>query len=180
MRNCGFALKAQHRIPYSNRMTKDNQNRAAELLAAYTVGDSDVRPWGSYTVVAVGINENDEEFCEKEIVVSPQQILSLQSHDHRREHWIVKQGTLTVVLDGERLTLKKGESVRIPLKGVHCMANLGSGDVVVKEIQSGICREEDIRRYFDAYGRGTEAADDEKTKASLAVYKEILDELKKG
>lgn len=178
MNDC--ALKAGTGFPYSNHMTKDNQNRGAELLAAYTVGDSDVRPWGSYTVVAVGINENDEEFCEKEIVVNPGQILSLQSHDHRREHWIVKQGTLTVVLDGERLTLPKGESVRIPLQGVHCMANLGTGDCVVKEIQSGICREEDIRRYFDAYGRGTEPADDDKTVRSLAVYKEILGELKKG
>ena len=51
-----------------------------EKSTVYTVGDSDTRPWGSYTVVAVGVNEGGEEFCEKEIVVNPGHILSLQSH----------------------------------------------------------------------------------------------------
>lgn len=152
-----------------------NKNTSAPG-AAYAVGDTDTRPWGSYTVVAVGKNDG-EEYCEKEIIVNPGQILSLQSHEHRREHWMVKQGVLTVALDGKRLELTKGDEVRIPLRAVHCMANLGKDSCIVREIQAGICREEDIARYMDAYGRGT--ADDPRAASSLAVYQQILTELKK-
>jgi hypothetical protein len=57
------------------------------------------------------------------------------------------------------------------------MANLGKDSCIVREIQAGICREEDIARYMDAYGRGT--ADDPRAASSLAVYQQILTELKK-
>jgi mannose-6-phosphate isomerase-like protein (cupin superfamily) len=145
----------------------------------YRVGDMDIRPWGSYTVTAVGIGETGEESCVKEIQVNPGQILSLQSHEHRREHWKVVSGVLTVVLDGERLTLKSGQDVRIPQGGIHCMANLGKKNVVVTEIQKGICREEDITRYMDAYGRGTAESEDPRVKKSISVYKELIAELRK-
>lgn len=146
---------------------------------AYTVGDSDTRPWGSYTVVAVGQNGDGEEFCEKEIVVNPGHILSLQSHKERKEHWTVRQGTLTVIVDGARLTLQKGQDVRIPKGGLHCMANLGTTPCIVKEMQAGMCREDDITRYMDAYGRPAEAATDPRAKASVDAYLQILAELKR-
>jgi mannose-6-phosphate isomerase-like protein (cupin superfamily) len=146
----------------------------------YRVGDMDIRPWGSYTVTAVGVKETGEESCVKEIQVNPGQILSLQSHEHRREHWKVISGVLTVVLDGERLTLKTGQDVRVPMGGIHCMANLGKKNVVVQEIQQGLCREEDITRYMDAYGRGTAESQDERVVKSIAVYKDLIAELKKA
>ena len=145
----------------------------------YRVGDMDIRPWGSYTVTAVGVKETGEESCVKEIQVNPGQILSLQSHVHRREHWKVISGVLTVVLDGERLTLKTGQDVRVPMGSIHCMANLGKKNVVVQEIQQGLCREEDITRYMDAYGRGTAESTEEKVVKSIAVYKELIAELGK-
>ncbi|MCB1580623.1 MAG: cupin domain-containing protein, partial [Alphaproteobacteria bacterium] len=84
-------------------------------------------------------------------------------------------GTLTVVLNGQRLTLNAGDMINIPLQSVHCMANLTSKPCKIYEKQTGICREEDIIRYVDAYGRGTQtgAAED-----SLTLYREILDEIK--
>jgi mannose-6-phosphate isomerase-like protein (cupin superfamily) len=139
----------------------------------------DIRPWGSYTVTAVGVKDSGEESCVKEIQVNPGHILSLQSHEHRREHWKVMSGVLTVVLDGERLTLKKGQDVRVPQGSVHCMANLGAVNVVVQEIQQGVCREEDITRYIDAYGRGTADSSDARVAKSIEVYKQLLAELKK-
>jgi mannose-6-phosphate isomerase-like protein (cupin superfamily) len=145
----------------------------------YRVGDMDIRPWGSYTVTAVGVKETGEESCVKEIHVNPGHILSLQSHEHRREHWKVMSGVLTVVLDGQRLTLKTGQDVRVPKASIHCMANLGDVNVVVQEIQQGICREEDITRYMDAYGRGTAESADERVAKSVAVYKELIAELKR-
>jgi mannose-6-phosphate isomerase-like protein (cupin superfamily) len=145
----------------------------------YRVGDMDIRPWGSYTVTAVGVKDTGEESCVKEIQVNPGHILSLQSHEHRREHWKVMSGILTVVLDGERLKLKTGEDVRVPKGSIHCMANLSKEPVVVQEIQQGICREEDITRYMDAYGRGTAESSDARVVKSVEVYKTLIAELKK-
>lgn len=158
-------------------MTSDASS--TKSLPAYKVGDIDTRPWGSYTVIAVGLNEDGEEFCEKEIIVNPGQVLSLQSHEHRREYWRVMQGTLTIIVDGKRKTLAKDEDVRIPKGALHCMANLGEEACVVQERQAGLCREEDITRYMDAYGR-VEDKNRPEIAESLALYKQILEDIKKG
>jgi mannose-1-phosphate guanylyltransferase / mannose-6-phosphate isomerase len=145
-------------------------------MAAYKVGDTETRPWGAYVVTAVGSTGSGEEFCEKDITVNPGKILSLQSHIHRREHWRVVTGVLTVVLDGQVLTLNEGEDVNLPEGAIHAMANLSPSPVVVRERQEGTCREEDIARYTDAYGRAdTPLPDDERGRASLAVYKDVLE-----
>ena len=128
-------------------------------LDSYQVGDSDQRPWGHYVVTAVGATNSGEEYCEKEITVNPGQILSLQSHEHRRELWTVLEGTLTVVVDNKSLTLGKGQSVTIPLTAIHCMANLGDTPCIVHERQIGLCSEDDIIRYVDAYGRAGSSTD---------------------
>lgn len=148
-------------------------------LAPYTVGDHDERPWGSYTVTAVGKNAAGEDICEKNIHVLPRQILSLQSHTQRREQWRVVEGTLTVILDDARHDLTTGSDIRIPLGAIHCMANLSDAPCIVHEIQEGICREEDITRYLDAYGRGTENISGETAAKSIALYKDILKTLGK-
>lgn len=160
-------------------MTENKTACNTEKMIAYQVGDSDQRPWGHYKVTGVGTNASGEEYCEKEITVNPGQILSMQSHELRRETWTVKQGVLTVLLDGERITLTAGESVKIPLRAIHCMANLGTADCVVYEMQEGACREEDVKRYLDPYGRQTESTETPLAEKSIAVYKSILSELGK-
>lgn len=147
-------------------------------LIPYQVGDRDDRPWGCYEVVAVGKTQAGEDYCEKKITVLPGQILSLQSHDLRREVWRVLEGELTVVLNDRHLTLGQGEEVRVPQRSFHAMGNLGSFPCIVFERQEGLCREEDIRRYLDAYGRATEISDDPAAAASLRLYKNILSRLR--
>ena len=152
---------------------------STEKLAAYTIGESDIRPWGSYIVTNVGVNDVGEDMCEKDITVSSGKILSLQSHDHRREFWQVKSGVLTVLVDGEIHSLCEGESVVIPVHSIHCMANASDNPVVVHEVQEGICREEDISRYMDAYGRVTMVeSSDPRVIKSIAAYKRLLSDLK--
>lgn len=153
--------------------------KSAPVFEKYSVGDSDKRPWGEYVVTDVGVNEDGEEYCEKIITIHSGQVLSLQSHNHRRERWRVLKGELVVILDGERLHLKKGESIDIPLHGVHAMANIGLGDCQVHERQEGTCREEDITRYVDTYGRGTLTNLDNTVKASVERYNEVLSDIKK-
>ena len=153
-------------------------NSAQPDFAKYKVGDRDIRPWGMYEVTAVGRTAQGEEFCEKIITILPGQSLSLQSHELRRELCRVAQGELTVILNGQRITLKAGEDINVPLGNIHAMANLSSSSCVVFERQEGICREDDIKRYLDAYGRSVEAPSDPVASASLSVYKKILDDLK--
>jgi mannose-6-phosphate isomerase-like protein (cupin superfamily) len=158
-----------------------NQNFTAQSAAdaEYKIGDRDFsRGWGGYEVTDVEQDASGNVIrCEKDITVRPGQALSLQSHDHRRELWTVVSGELTVVLDGDRLTLNAGEDVRIPLGGIHCMANLSKVDVVVHEVQEGVCREIDIHRFKDMYGRPAEQSSAPNVVSSLKVYNDILNEI---
>jgi mannose-6-phosphate isomerase-like protein (cupin superfamily) len=121
-------------------------------MQTYTIGETDTRPWGTWEVLDLG-TENGEEFCKKKITVNSGGILSLQSHKLRREEWTVISGELEVTRDQEILNLKAGDHVEIPCGAVHRMANRSTVDVVVQEIQRGICREDDIERFEDIYGR---------------------------
>lgn len=107
------------------------------------------RPWGFYTVIAQG-----NGFQSKILHVNPGQKLSIQSHNHRSEHWVVLNGTAKVVLEGKELILSPGHSVDIPVKAIHSLQNPYEEDVEVIEVQKGdILLEDDIIRYEDMYGR---------------------------
>lgn len=107
------------------------------------------RPWGFYTVIAQG-----KGFITKIIHVNPGQKLSLQSHNHRSEHWVVLSGMALVKLDGKDYTLSPGHSVDIPVKAIHSLQNPFDEDLEIIEVQKGeILLEEDIIRYEDMYGR---------------------------
>ena len=145
-------------------------------MRAYKVGDRDSRPWGEYEVTAFGSNDN-AEFCEKYVMVQPGHILSLQSHDERSELWEVLQGELTVILNERVLTLHQGEELYIPQKSLHSMANLGSNPCRIWERQEGVCREDDIHRYMDAYGREIKRTNDPSIERSIEAYCKVLSRL---
>lgn len=152
--------------------------KTATAMAAYKVGETDTRPWGGYTVTGVGETITGEEYCEKEITVNPRQVLSLQSHDHRREMWRVVSGTLTVLKNDTLLTLCAGEVVELPQGALHCMANLDAQTpAVVFERQEGICREEDIHRFADAYGRAGETPQTPEGLRALEIYTKLLKDI---
>jgi mannose-1-phosphate guanylyltransferase / mannose-6-phosphate isomerase len=108
------------------------------------------RPWGSYTV----LEEDAEGFKLKRIEVAPGARLSLQSHRHRSEHWVVVSGTATVTNGEKILTVQKNESTYIPMGTKHRLENLGNTPLHIVEIQVGeYLGEDDIQRYEDNYGR---------------------------
>ena len=110
----------------------------------------DHRPWGCFEVLAVG-----NRFQVKRIVVHPGAALSLQSHHHRAEHWIVVQGTARVTIDDQVKLVSENQSVYIPLGAVHRMENPGKVPMVLIEVQTGsYLGEDDIIRYEDVYSRG--------------------------
>ena len=107
------------------------------------------RPWGFYTVLAQG-----KGFLTKMIQVNPGQKLSIQSHNHRSEHWVVLSGVAKVVLEGKEIILSPGHSVDIPVKAIHSLQNPYEEELKVIEVQKGdLLIEEDIIRYEDMYGR---------------------------
>jgi mannose-6-phosphate isomerase len=111
--------------------------------------DSEDRPWGSWHVIDVA-----DGYKIKRIHVTPGSRLSLQSHTHRSEHWVVVQGEATCEIDGETSTIHKGESIDVGLGATHRLGNKGSEELVIVEVQLGdYTGEDDIHRYEDDYGR---------------------------
>ena len=107
------------------------------------------RPWGYYTCLAEGTG-----YLTKIISVSPKQKLSIQSHNHRSEHWVVLEGKALVVLEDEEHYLNPGQSIDIPVQAKHSLQNPYDEEVRIIEVQKGdYISEDDIIRYEDAYGR---------------------------
>ena len=110
----------------------------------------DHRPWGWFETLVLG-----DRFRVKRIMVKPGGVLSLQSHHHRAEHWIVVAGTAKVTVDGEVRLVTENQSIYVPLGSIHRMENPGKVPMVLIEVQTGAyLGEDDILRYEDAYARG--------------------------
>lgn len=110
----------------------------------------DYRPWGWFESLGTGTR-----FQVKRIVVNPGAALSLQSHKHRAEHWIVVEGTAKVTINEEIKLVEENQSVYIPLGAVHRMENPGDVPMILIEVQTGsYLGEDDIIRYEDVYARG--------------------------
>lgn len=128
--------------------------KAVELLKAKDIAQAEIfpkdhRPWGWFESLALG-----ERFQVKRICVKPGASLSLQSHNHRSEHWIVVEGTAKVTIDEDVRLVTEGQSVYVPLGAVHRMENPGKLPMVLIEVQIGTyLGEDDIIRYEDAYAR---------------------------
>lgn len=107
------------------------------------------RPWGLYTVLCSG-----QGYKMKKIVVNPGQVLSLQMHYHRSEHWIVIGGTAKVVIGETEKMVHENESVFVPQTTKHRLENPGKRPLEIIEVQNGsYLGEDDIVRFEDMYGR---------------------------
>ncbi len=107
------------------------------------------RPWGWYESLGEG-----ERFQVKRIMVNPGSKLSLQSHHHRSEHWVVVNGTALVTKGDEEIAIHENESIYLPVGTKHRLQNPGKLPLMVVEVQSGsYLGEDDIIRFEDTYGR---------------------------
>ena len=80
----------QRTMPKPSRpLVNDMKSNGHDLVLQHT---RVYRPWGWYE----GLNRGDR-YQVKCIMVKPGGKLSLQSHHHRSEHWVVVRGTLEVV-----------------------------------------------------------------------------------
>lgn len=110
------------------------------------------RPWGWYQGLHRG-----ERYQVKCLMVKPGAKLSLQSHHHRSEHWVVVSGTLEVTKGEETAFLTENQSTYIAVGEKHRLSNPGKIPAFLIEVQSGAyLNEDDIVRFEDIYRRGAE------------------------
>ena len=110
---------------------------------------SETRPWGSYTIL-----HKETNYLVKRIEVLPGESLSLQSHDHRSEHWTVVSGVAQVQIGETSQTLNANQFVEIPKGAKHRLTNTDETTLIIIEVQLGDkLDEDDITRYEDKYGR---------------------------
>ena len=124
------------------KIAKSGRREASQHLRCY-------RPWGHYEQIDRG-----ERYQVKRITVAPGAKLSLQSHFHRSEHWVVVSGTARVIVDDAVHLIGENQSVYIPLGARHRLENPGQIGLELIEVQSGsYLGEDDIIRYEDDYNR---------------------------
>ena len=124
------------------RLTAAGRRQATDNLKVF-------RPWGSYDSI-----DNGPRHQVKRITVDPGCKLSLQSHFHRAEHWVVVCGTARITVDGKETIASENQSVYIPLGATHRLENPGKIPLDLIEVQSGAyLGEDDIVRYADIYNR---------------------------
>jgi mannose-1-phosphate guanylyltransferase/mannose-1-phosphate guanylyltransferase/mannose-6-phosphate isomerase len=150
-----IAIATHDAVLVADRSRAQDVKRAVEVLLAKGAKQAeafprDHRPWGWFETLALS-----DRFQVKRIVVNPGAALSLQSHMHRSEHWIVVNGTAKVTIDANVQLVTENQSVYIPLGAKHRMENPGKVPMVLIEVQTGTyLGEDDITRYEDVYARG--------------------------
>jgi len=160
MQVVGIGLKDLMVVATGDAVLVAGMDRAQDVRQAVTALKSrgarqaesflrDHRPWGWFETLVMG-----DRFQVKRIVVHPGASLSLQSHVHRSEHWIVVSGTAKVTVDDKVSLVTENQSIYVPLGAVHRMENPGKVPMVLIEVQTGVyLGEDDIIRYNDVYAR---------------------------
>ena len=149
-----MAIAMHDAVLVANKERSQDVKKAVALLKTQKIAQAEVftkdhRPWGWFESLALG-----DRFQVKRIFVCPGEALSLQSHHHRSEHWIVVEGTAEVTINEEVKLITEGESVYIPLGAIHRMKNPGKLPMILIEVQIGsYLGEDDIVRYEDIYSR---------------------------
>jgi mannose-6-phosphate isomerase-like protein (cupin superfamily) len=107
------------------------------------------RPWGGFEVLL------SEPHCKvKRLLVAPGHQLSLQSHRHRDETWVVVRGAGFAVVGEAQRSLAYGDVVEVPRGTAHRLGASPAAALEVLEVQTGTSFEEDdIVRLADDYGR---------------------------
>ncbi len=139
-------------------LSKDHAEDIKSVLAELRGDDSGItlhhdrvyRPWGWYQGLHRG-----ERYQVKCLMVKPGAKLSLQSHHHRSEHWVVVIGTLEVTKGDDTKFLTESQSTYVAIGGRHGLSNPGKIPAFLIEVQSvAYLEEDDIVRFEDVCRRG--------------------------
>ena len=105
------------------------------------------RPWGWYLTL-----DEDSAYKVKRIYVKPNEQFSLQYHNDREEYWTVLEGDGTITQGEEERPIAPGDCAYTPKEQIHRLHG-GDKGIYFVEVQRGVCKEDDIVRLKDDYGR---------------------------
>ncbi len=105
------------------------------------------RPWGRFETFA-----KNETATVKILTVLPGEETSLQTHEHREEHWYVISGQ-PIITVGEMLVESKEGAEFVVAVGEKHRINGGKTGTKVLEVSKGEFDENDIVRLQDKYQR---------------------------
>jgi mannose-6-phosphate isomerase-like protein (cupin superfamily) len=107
------------------------------------------KPWGNFSTL---ISKNG--YKVKEILVRPNEMLSLQYHKRRSEYWIIVSGKGKVILEDKESEALVNDVIYIPVGAKHRVFNHGDEPLVFIEVSLGdYIEEDDIVRLEDKYKR---------------------------
>ena len=130
------------KVSVANRTSSSEAFSGSDTAAAQKL-----RPWGAASVL-----EEGTRYKIKRVEVKPGHRLSLQTHQHRNEHWIVVSGTAKVICGNHESFLATNQSTYIPACTTHRLENPGTIPLVLIEVQSGeYLGEDDIVRLQSDY-----------------------------
>lgn len=105
------------------------------------------KPWGNYQVLWRG-----PDALLKRLTLTESEAISYQYHLRRSEVWTVVRGIGLLNLDGSERLLTVGDTIVIGKEQRHSV-EATSAELVIYELQTGECNEDDIIRISDKYGR---------------------------
>lgn len=109
------------------------------------------RPWGRMKML-----EKQNAFWVKILEIDKGQRISLQSHEHRDEVWLILNGMAQITVETVSETYVKGQIVFIYNGMKHRAKNIGKTPLLIIEIATGNPHEGDIIRFEDDYERENE------------------------
>ena len=108
----------------------------------------ETRPWGSFEVLL-----DERGYKVKKITVNRSGKLSLQLHTKRNEYWHILSGHGEMQLGDNAWIVQSGDTIEIDKYEAHRISNVSEKPLVILELQTGVCEEDDIVRIKDEYGR---------------------------
>ena len=103
------------------------------------------RGWGEYKVLDYKLHEDGNNSLVKELIISPGQHISYQSHAHRTEIWTFTEGEGELILDDKNRNVRRGDVAVITPGVKHAIK--GITELHIIEVQIGDeLTEEDIER----------------------------------
>ena len=109
------------------------------------------KPWGQYTDIY-----RSDNVVFKRIDIAPGEEVSYQYHHGRDEFWYISSGHGALVINDDQREVLAGDCVIIRKEVKHQIKNTGKFMLTFFEMQCGDCREDDIVRLSDKYGRQDE------------------------
>jgi len=106
------------------------------------------KPWGNFSTFV-----ENKKVTVKILTLNKGEETSLQSHNHREEHWYVLDGSVRIQVGHSAKTriYRKGDSIIIPKKALHRVTAISNGRILT--ISYGKFSADDAMRREAKYGR---------------------------